>query len=240
MIVAIMQPYFFPYIGYFQLMQKADIFVFYDDAQYMKGGWVNRNRILTNDRPHWFTLPVQKANHSLAINQRSYAIQSDTIPGLKRRLAASYAKAPHYDRISTLIHRLLECGDANVASFNANLLHAVAVDMGIDCRFAAASTLDVPELAAGQNKVIALCQAVRATEYVNPIGGQGLYSGAAFSDAGIRLGFLQSEPNPYRQLDATHVPALSIIDVLMFNSPPEVTAMLDQFRVVDPQSLAVT
>ncbi len=240
MIAAIMQPYFFPYIGYFQLMQKADIFVFYDNAQYMKGGWINRNRILTKNSSCWFTMPVLQASLTSMINRRTYDSKPDTVPGLKRKLTASYAKAPNYKRVSALIHRLLDYGDPNVATFNANLLEAVALGMGIKRTFIAASSIDLPDGASGQDKVIAICKAIGATEYVNPIGGQHLYSEKTFSAAGIHLNFLQPTPSPYQQLGAEHVPALSIIDVLMFNSIADSRAMLDQFRIVTPQPAAPT
>jgi hypothetical protein len=122
MIISIMQPYFFPYIGYFQLIAQSDVFVFYDDVQYIKGGWVNRNRILRNGEPCWLTLPVRKEAFRLAINQRSYELERATVGRVLRRIAAAYLKAPRFEVIFPCVEELVNFGDANVAAFNMNLI----------------------------------------------------------------------------------------------------------------------
>jgi WbqC-like protein family len=88
MIVSIMQPYFFPYIGYFQLAACSDIFVFHDDVQYIKGGWVNRNRILRDGQPRWLTLPVRKGASRLTIQQRQYQLDEPVTARVLRRVEA--------------------------------------------------------------------------------------------------------------------------------------------------------
>ena len=213
MIVAIMQPYFFPYIGYFQLMHAADIFVFHDDVQYIKGGWINRNRIMLNNRVDWLTMPIRSGSNYLSINQRYFANESGTIDKMKRRVVAAYAKSAAFDNVSPTIFDSLDLPDANVAAFNCNSLIAMAGKLGMKCKFARSSELDIPTALKGQDKVIGLCRRFEADHYINPIGGVELYDPLAFADAGITLSFLRTTAPPTpTEAGPQH---LSVIDGLM-------------------------
>jgi len=234
-----MQPYFFPYIGYFQLMQAVDVFVFHDDAQYIKAGWVNRNRVLLNNGPSWVTLPVRKGASSLPIDQRHYALDSDVVVSIKNKLQGCYASAPEYDEIRPLLYELLDYADSNVASFNSNLLTALARKLGIGCTFLSSSAMHISKDLRGEDKVIHMCRRVGATRYINPIGGLGLYDGASFSDAGIELRFLKANPTGYAQFGSAHQQFLSIIDVLMFNPVEQARAMLDDYQLIAPDMAPV-
>lgn len=238
MIAAIMQPYFFPYIGYFQLMNAVDIFILYDDAQYMKGGWINRNRILVNRAPAWLTLPVRSASLKLPINQRHYLLAPDVTDAIKMRLQTCYLKAPAYDAVYPFLCDLFDYADSNVAAFNANLLIALARKLGVTCRFLSSSSMDNCTDLKGQAKVIDLCRRIGADHYINPIGGLKLYDDAAFSEEGIQLHFLQANPSHYAQFGAEPLPFLSIIDVLMFNSIEQTRTMLDDYRLVTPEKVS--
>jgi hypothetical protein len=153
-----MQPYLFPYIGYFQLMKAVDVFVFHDDVQYIKAGWVNRNRILLNGEASWLTLPVRKGASSLAINQRHYVLDADAVDSIEKRLRGCYSKAPEYTEAYPFLSELLAYPNSNVAAFNSSLLTALARKLGILCTFARASDFDVPVGSKGQDKVIELCR----------------------------------------------------------------------------------
>ena len=240
MIAAIMQPYFFPYIGYFQLMNAVDVFVFYDDAQYMKGGWINRNRILVNSEPAWLTLPTRKASVKAPINQRQYVLEGRGIEVIKQRLNASYAKAPAYDEVSPPICELFHGGDSNVASFNTRSLKAVAQRLGISCKFMTSSEIDKPADLRGEARVLDICRRIGATMYINPIGGIALYDAAAFAESGIDLRFLRSEPTSYTQFGHPHVPFLSIIDVLMFNPTAVANDMLGHYQLIESAANVLT
>ena len=234
MIAAIMQPYFFPYIGYFQLMKAVDVFVFYDDAQYMKGGWINRNRILVNGEPFWLTLPARGAQLTLPINERHYLLDGDRIGGIKQRLRTSYARAPAFKETFPVLCELLDFHDANVATFNEHLLTVLARKLGIICKFVVSSDLvKTPDLK-GQEKVIDICRRLGATRYVNPIGGIDLYDPCAFSRVGIDLAFLRARPTHYAQAGQPHIPFLSIIDVLMFNSCEHTKGLLRDYEAITP------
>lgn len=232
MIVAVMQPYLFPYIGYFQLMHAVDCFVFHDDVQYIKGGWINRNRILMNGDPTWITLPVTKASAYLAINQRHYRDPSENGAAIVRKLRAHYAKAPHFHDTMALVEACMDCTNDNVADFNQQALRRLSEALGITCRFEMASRLDFPKHLKGEERVIAICRSLGADRYINPIGGLDLYDNKVFQDAGMSLRFLRAEPSAYPQITAPHVPFLSIIDVLMFNTMAQARTLLDTYKIV--------
>lgn len=231
MIAAIMQPYFFPYIGYFQLMRSVDVFVFYDDAQYMKGGWINRNRIKTQDGTSWVTLPVRRASISFAINQRNYLLDGDQIGRIERQIAAAYDQADSFPDLSPLVADLLRFDDANVARYNAHLLTVLARRFGIGAQFLTSSEINTPDTLRGQAKIIDLCQRIGADHYINVIGGCALYNPDAFSAAGIRLSFLQTKVPP--EYLANGPQYLSIIDGLMRQGVEQSLNRLSQYRLLD-------
>lgn len=232
-----MQPYFCPYIGYFQLMNAVDLFVFYDDVQYMKGGWINRNRILVKGQPAWLTLPICSASLKLPINQRHYLFASGTIDSIKTRLRICYEEAPAFDAIYPFLCELLDHKDSNVAAFNSTLLVALAGKLGITCTFLSSSSINKRADLKGQDKVIDICRRIGADHYINPIGGLKLYDNAAFSKEGIQLHFLQTNSSRYAQFGMEPLPFLSIIDVLMFNSIEQTRTMLDDYRLVMPEKV---
>jgi hypothetical protein len=231
MIVSIMHPYFFPYIGYFQLIFESDIFVLFDDVQYINRGWVNRNRILRNGEPCWVTLPVRKGSSHLAINQRHYQLEKTDVVRVLRRIEAAYRKAPRFDATFPLIEELLNFGDANVAAFNVNLIERIAARLAIRTRFVLSSAMVKDDTLAGQERVIDMCRRLGATHYVNPIGGVQLYQHDRFAAAGIKLSFLQTAVSAYPQFGQAPVPNLSIIDILMFNSSESVARLLRKYRL---------
>lgn len=229
MIAAVMQPYFFPYIGYFQLMYAVNVFVFYDDVQYIDRGWVNRNRIRIHDKHAWLTLPVQKAARAAAINERHYLVEKPELRRVERTLAMSYGRAACFHEIMPFLMELLHFPDNNVASFNANLLTRLARKLGIECRFKVSSQLGLPDGLKGQERVIALCRALGADRYLNPIGGAHLYRAEDFAASGIELSFLQTLiPASGLSEDATH---LSVIDGLMREGFSAVSAQLPNYRL---------
>lgn len=231
---AIMQPYFFPYIGYFQLMRAVDVFVIYDNVQYMKGSWINRNRILSRGQPAWITLPVKRANLSLNINQRNYCLGQENTVLIKSKLRESYSRAPFFDSVFPMVCELLDYPDTNVAKFNAHLLRTLASWMELDCDFQMSSNIDAEPAFKGQNRVIDICTRLSAGRYVNAIGGIELYDAATFSASGIELNFLCSNPAPYAQFENSHVPSLSIIDVLMFNPKSRLGSLMDCYQLTLP------
>ncbi len=230
--LSIMQPYLFPYIGYFQLMSACDTFVIFDDVQYIRRGWVNRNRILVNGEPHWITMPVESADYYLPINQRKYLLDDRLALRLRRRIAGAYATAPQFDSVMPIIDEILSYEDDNVARFNTNLLKCIASYIGIQTPIRISSSIDKDNSLSGQGLVIDLCRRLGASGYINPIGGTELYQSSRFSVYGMELRFLNSMADEYAQYENTHVKALSIIDVLMFNDQEAIKSMLSQYRLI--------
>ncbi len=234
MIVAIMQPYFFPYIGYFQLMRAVDRFVFYDDAQYMKGGWVNRNRILQHGDAAWWTFPIVRDDYRRPIRERRYATSPGQVRSLLGKLDGAYREAPHFAATRALAAGYLDADDISVSGFNMHHLTGIARTLDIPCEVLASSRVEHDRSLSGQARVIDLCRRLGATHYVNAIGGVGLYDAAAFERAGIELQFLRPATTTYPQLGEPHVPFLSILDVLMFNSRDQARHLLSQHELLAP------
>lgn len=225
-----MQPYFFPYIGYFQLMDAVDLFIFYDDAQYMKGGWINRNRILLNGEPVWWTYPIVRDSYRLPIRLRRYGRSDLQIKSLIGKLVGAYRHAPQFGKAISNISEYLAYEDESVSRFNQAHLIGLAETLGIACRFVASSEIEHDNSLTGQARVIDLCKRVGATHYFNAIGGRSLYDSAAFERAEIDLAFVQPGNVSYSQFNATPVPYLSIVDILMFNTVPQARALLRECR----------
>ncbi|MES2253768.1 MAG: WbqC family protein [Pseudomonadota bacterium] len=224
---AIMQPYFFPYIGYFHLIAAADVFVHFDDVQYIEHGWSNRNRILIQGKAHTVTLPVRGAPKEATYSQREYCI--DQIErSILRPIRMNYARAPQFASVMPLIEDILSYRASNVARFNSNLVEKISRFLRLTTDFRFSSEIEIGADLRAQDRVIAKLSAIGATQYINAAGGQSLYSKEAFDAAGIDLKFIQSELVPYTQFSNDPVVGLSIIDVLMFNS---VDAILEKLWV---------
>ena len=232
--LAIMQPYFFPYLGYFQLLHAVDRFVVYDDVAFIKQGWVNRNRILINGQPSYVTVPLKQASSFRLIHE----IEIDDSPQnrlwparLLKTVDNAYRRAPQFDRVFPLIESVLDAGATRVGELARDSVRAVAAHLGLNCEWIDTSATYGNADLAGQERVLAICRAERATEYVNAAGGVELYSREEFARAGITLRFLALSPAEYRQFGAPFVPWLSIIDVLMFNTPSEVADLIGRYEL---------
>ncbi|HEV7780587.1 MAG TPA: WbqC family protein [Chitinophagaceae bacterium] len=230
--LAIMQPYIFPYIGYFQLINAVDTFVIYDNIQYTKKGWINRNRILVNGKDEYFTLPLKKDSDFLNIDQRNLA---DTFPQdrikLIRKITEAYRKAPYFDLAFPLVNAIINTEEINLFRFIYRSVVQVCEYAGIKTDIVISSTVNIDHQLRNQDKVMALCQALGADIYINPVGGVELYSKETFKEKNIGLKFIQSTPVEYPQLKHQHVPWLSMIDVMMFNSKEDIQKMLNAYTL---------
>jgi len=237
--VSIMQPYFFPYIGYFQLIAVSDVFVLHDDVQYIKGGWVNRNRILFNGESRMITLPVQKDAHELPINARRYIADKQARKDIINLIKQAYPRAPFFQLIFSFLIELLMFEDKNVAHFNENLIRRITDYLGLSCKIITSSCMDKNNDLKGERRVLEICKQLGATSYINLIGGTELYHHESFRQHEISLHFLEAKNECYEQLGKTWVPFLSIIDVLMFNSVEEIRRLLTQHRLFAPPQIEV-
>jgi hypothetical protein len=230
MIIAAMQPYFFPYLGYFQLMAQCDRFILLDDVQYVDRRWMNRNRILRNGAPAWLTYPVLQGPQAAAIRDRHYVGTCEAKNQVLNKVRDAYRRAHRCDEICELIQSCLECRGSSVAEVNEHLLRTTASRLGIYCEFVRSSDLGADPALRGERRILEMCRLLGADEYVNPIGGLALYSDEAFAARGIRLSFLQTGELAYRQFDQPFVPMLSVIDLLIFTDRDLQRELLERCR----------
>ena len=224
-----MQPYLFPYIGYFQLIQAVDRFVVYDDVAFIKQGWINRNRILINGAATFFTVPVKDAS--------SHRLICDTLIGgdrqnerwsekLLKSFDNAYRRAPQFGSVFPLIESVVAAQPVRIAELALASLKAVARLLDLRTTFVESSATYGHVHLKGEDRVLAICAAEGATEYINVPGGRALYSVERFRSRSVKLAFLEPRPLEYRQFGDAFVPWLSIIDVLMFNPVDTVRSYL--------------
>ncbi len=230
--LAIMQPYLFPYIGYFQLMNAVDEFVVYDNIQYTKKGWINRNRILVNGKDAYLTFPLKKDSDYLDIKDRYLA--DDWVSERKKilnRIIESYRKAPSFEIAYPVIEKIILFEETNLFKFILNSLTVLKEYLAIKTLFPISSQIPINHELKAEQKVIAICKAKNAAIYINPIGGVDMYSKDEFKKEGIDLRFLKTTEVTYKQFHNDFVPFLSIIDVMMFNTKEETKNFLNHFTL---------
>lgn len=231
--LGIMQPYFLPYIGYFQLINLVDNFVIYDDVQYIKGGWINRNRILVNGKPSLFTLRIKNDDYRLYINER-FLVNNRDYENKKiiKSIALAYGRAPYFGQVMPVLEDILSFDEKNLAKFIRNSLKVLCDYMSINTKFITSSQIEKNESIRGQERVIEINKILKSSKYINAIGGTELYSKEEFKSNGIELNFIKTREIEYKQFNNDFVNNLSIIDVLMFNSKEEINELLNQYDLV--------
>ncbi|MDB9758769.1 WbqC family protein [Gammaproteobacteria bacterium] len=216
MIVAIMQPYFLPYIGYFNLISSADILVVYDEIQYTKKGWINRNRFLRNNSDAIFSIALDKASDYSLVCHRRISNAFDRRK-LISQFEGAYRKAPYYSEAISLVESIVLHEENSLFEYVFNSINVLCKAYKLDTRIIRSSSLESDSRITGEERVIDICKALGATRYVNPPGGRELYDQKNFSRENIELKFLSPEIVEYPQLGSNFIPNLSIVDVMMFN-----------------------
>jgi hypothetical protein len=214
--LAIMQPYFLPYLGYFQLIGAVDEFIVYDNIKYVKGGWINRNRLNRAGEAAVFSLPLKAASDSLDVRERELAPSFDR-GKLLNQFRGAYRRAPQFALIFPLLERIVGFGENNLFRYLDHSIRGVCGFLEIRTPIRASSGIGIDHSLKSQDKVLELCRAARADTYVNAIGGVDLYSKDDFERRGVELKFIRMRPLEYAQHGNAFLPALSIVDVLMFN-----------------------
>ena len=214
--LAIMQPYFFPYIGYYQLIAASDVFIIYDNIKYTKKGWINRNRILRNESEAVFSIMLKKDSDSLNVDQREISESFDR-EGLLNQIRGSYAKAPYFKEIFPLLQKIISNQECNLFKYIYDSVIDVCNILNINTSIRISSEINIDHTLRSEDKVIAFCEALGARVYINSSGGMDLYDRSNFADHGIDLQFIKSTPFEYAQFQHSFVPWLSIIDLMMFN-----------------------
>jgi hypothetical protein len=212
-----MQPYFFPYIGYFQLIEAVDVFVIFDDVNYIKRGWVNKNRILQHGKITNITLPVQNASQNKKINQHFRTVDIKVLDKLKKQIKFSYAKALNFDLVNPLIEEIIDHPETNLAKYLTYSLKKTSQHLGIKTQFIYSSDLsNHDDWDNAEQRIIDITKQLGGSQYINLPGGKELYKEKYFNENGIELSFINREFEEYKQFNSQFFQGgLSIIDFLM-------------------------
>lgn len=231
--IGIMQPYFFPYLGYWQLMNAVDKYVIYDDVNYIKRGWINKNNILINGEAKNINIILSKVSQFKHINE--ILIINDDIykKKLYTKIKMAYSKAPYYTTIMPILEKIIFQGENNLAKYLANSFKLINKYLDIDTELIMSSEIKKDNSLKGEEKIINICQILGGTDYYNSIGGIDLYNKNKFSSKNIKLSFLKMDESiVYKQFNNSFVSNLSIIDIMMFNSKIECKKLLLKFTLL--------
>lgn len=227
--LGIMQPYFMPYIGYFQLMKAVDKYVVYDDVNYIKGGWANRNHILINGEKEMFTVTLQKASQNKLFNE---IVIGDDFKKLMKTLQMNYSRAINFDQTMVLMERIISFPNKQLAVFIANSFREILSYLSVETEILMSSEIPKDNSLRGKDKIIQICEILDADTYYNAVGGKNLYDQEEFREHGITLNFVDSLPQVYSQLHTREfVSGLSMIDVLMNNTKDKVNSLLESYLI---------
>ena len=229
-----------PYIGYFQLMTAVDIFVIFDNVQFIKYGWIQRNRILVNSQIKMFSLPIKKGPYEANINERSLSFSEWNREKRKllMQLEHSYVKAPFFPTVYPIISKCILHDEQDLTKFLCYSLEQIQSYIDIKTKLLLASDLDVDHSLEKQERILSICKLLNANRYINSIGGLELYDFESFAGKSIKLQFLKSKPITYSQFTNVFIPNLSIIDVMMFNNVPAIQKMLGHYEYFEEGSQA--
>lgn len=225
---AVMQPYLFPYLGYYQLVNSVNTFVFYDDVNFIKRGYINRNNILSNGKPLRFTVPVINASQNKLIKDLNF---DDNIKKVLKTIAQSYKKAPYFKDVYPLVEIVLSSENRALEHLCGKSVTLVFEYLGIKKNFYYSSELEYNRDLAAADKLIEIGNKLEMIDYVNSPGGKALYTKEYFSSKNINLSFIEIEKYEYSQNAEEFIPHLSMIDVLMWNSPEQVKLLLKKYKL---------
>lgn len=230
--LAVMQPYWWPYLGYFQLINQVDEFIVYDDVNFIKRGWVNRNRVLVNGQATMITLPVKKASQNVLIKDLELGADNKWLDKFYKTLELAYKKAPYFEDVMHQVIRPFTLDHKGLVEAQLQGITLVCAYLSLPFNYKLSSGAYTNQNLHGQDRILDICLKEKAQHYINPIGGQDLYDKAKFSQVGLGLSFIQMNEHHYKQGKHPFVAGLSIIDVLMFNSVEDSQALLQQFTLV--------
>ncbi len=229
--VAIMQPYLFPYIGYWQLINAVDTFVLLDDVNFIKRGYINRNRILINGHAYMFSVPIKNASQNCMIKDTKLSFNDRERRKFLARIENSYKKAPYYQTVMPCLEKIIRNDTDDLTEYIRYSIEEVIRLFGIKTLILRSSEIDKDNLLRGQDRIVEMCKCLRADIYINASGGRVLYQREVFKAQNIELFFLDTKMDrvKYRQFCNDFVENLSIIDVMMFNSDKEIQNFLEEY-----------
>lgn len=224
-----MQPYFFPYIGYWQLIKAVDTFVIFDDVNYINKGYINRNNILVNGQKQLFTLELIGASQNRLINEIEVGSNQNK---MLKTISMSYKKAPCFSEVFPIIESILMCEEKNLSKYLGNSLKILAEYLNIKTRFLYSSDILKDNELKGEEKIIDIVKRLNTSVYINAIGGQELYDREVFAKNNLELYFLNPKSQEYKQFKNEFIPNLSIIDLMMFAKNDDIQEMLNKYTLI--------
>ena len=227
-----MQPYFFPYIGYFQLINAVDTYVVYDDVNYIKGGYVNRNSILVDGKARYMNVELKKASQNRHINKIEITNNKKSSNKLLKTIERNYKKAPYYEEVYNMFYNIMNKEYSSIADINVESIKRICEYLDINTKILLSSDIDKDNSLKAQDKIIDICKRLSADKYYNAIGGRKLYDVDEFLKNNIELRFIKSKDIIYKQFDNEFVSNLSILDVMMFNSIEKIREYLDMYYLI--------
>lgn len=231
--LGIMQPYFFPYIGYWQLLNAVDKYVIYDDVNFIKGGWINRNRILNNGRIQYINVVMQGASSFKHINEIGVQNNKSIIEKNKKTLWNAYHKCNEFEKVFPILCEVLDSGEDNLANYLEFSIRKICQYLGIKTQLYTSSKIEKNNTLHGEEKVIDICKRMGADVYINAVGGKELYHFDRFAKYGIKLCFLDTNKIKYPQQNDKFESNLSIIDVMMYNDVSSIKKMLHEYVLLE-------
>ncbi|MBO7258082.1 MAG: WbqC family protein [Alphaproteobacteria bacterium] len=230
--IAIMQPYFFPYLGYFQMFNAVDKFVLLDDVNFIVRGYINRNSILLNGAAYRFSIPLEKASQNKLINETKLNFQEKDKQDFLKTIQFAYKKAPYYDAFYPVLEDIVNNPEIDLTLFLKYSFEKIKAYLGLNTEILLSSKIEKDNSLRAQDRIIALNKALGATMYINAIGGQELYNRNDFQKENIELKFIKMDKVEYKQFKNEFVANLSMIDVLMFNSVDDTKHLLNKYELI--------
>lgn len=231
--VGIMQPYFFPYLGYWQLMNAVDMYVILDDVSYIKGGWINHNFIKCDGGKQSVGIQINGASQNIDINDLTVLHDERWNKKTLRRFESAYRKAPYYADVLPVFEKSLTCPEENLAVFLGHSLREAADYMNIKTPFLYSSEIEKDNTLKAQDRIIEICKRLGADTYINAIGGVSLYNPEDFRNVGMELRFLKMDDGiAYPQGSGDFIPSLSILDIMVHNSRSAISGLLSRYTLI--------
>lgn len=230
--IAIMQPYFFPYLGYFQMFNAVDKFVLLDDVNFIMRGYINRNSILLNGQAHKFSIPLSSPSQNKLINETKLNFSEKDRENFLKTIQMAYKKAPCFNNFYPILEKIINNSEIDLTKFLKYSFEEVKNYLELNTEILVSSEIEKNNTLKAQDRIIEINKQLGATMYINAIGGQELYNREDFSSVDIELKFIKMQPINYKQFKNEFVPNLSMIDVLMFNSQEEINKLLEQYELI--------
>lgn len=227
-----MQPYFFPYIGYFQLIYSVDTFIFYDDVNYIQRGWINRNRILINGAATYFTVPLTNGSQNNLISEVTISNNNKWQEKTLKSIQMAYTKAPFFKEVYPMLQDTIYSNEISISELAKKSIYNTLSYLDFSSTIIHSSSIYKNQNLKGEDRIIDICIQQSADQYINPIGGRELYNPLIFKKNNIKLNFIKPKDTIYSQFKNNFQPWLSIIDVIMFNSKDNVISFLKNHEII--------